>query len=364
MGQEYRQFQVVGPFKGIVDSTPAPNKMSSAFDDVVNMVCRKGRLQTRPRLSQITSPPDGNIWRNGLTFEDAVAFFHSVVLTTENAYYITAGPTYTPIAFPGGMTSLAGTGLPYGVSNIINRAYFSNGSVPLLYADGSDTLSVAGDVPGASRYQMCIANRLVLAHTTEPEPGQTGSTEFTFRVRWCVSGDPNDWTGFGSGFSDLLEVPDRITGLAALGRNGYIFRRNGISIMSPTGDGVNPFAIEQYSNAPNGVGSIFPYALAVFGNVSAFVAFNEIYSFNGVEITPIGGAAKKKIFADFADATGDEVLGFMCPNIGLGYDFLAYYLVIPGPNVVWVYHFDEQAWTRWTLPGDARATWIGNLAIE
>src|SRR5437867_9087783 len=111
-----RQFQVVGPFQGIVDNLPAPNKPAAAWDDCLNFFCRKGRLQSRPQFNNFGSPPDEAIVRNAVTFEDVTGAFHTLVLTTQNAYYLTAGPTYHPLNFPAGITTLQGDeNHPYGI---------------------------------------------------------------------------------------------------------------------------------------------------------------------------------------------------------------------------------------------------------
>lgn len=361
----YRQFHIAGPFQGIIDNQPAPNKAPAALDDALNFVFRKGRIQSRPRFNNFGAPPDGAILRYGITFESVAKTFHTLGLTTKNAYFVTSGPTYNPLVYPSAINpDFSGTSLPYGVANIINRVYFSNGSRKVCYVDGSIDVKVAGDVQGAARYMMVLANRIVLGYTTEPQQGDVGSIENPYRIRWCVSGNPNDWTGFGSGFTDLLSVPDRITGLASLGRNGYVFRRNGISMVAPTGDFTAPLSDENFSVAPKGVGSIYPYALAVYGNQCAFVSESEIHSFNGVDLTPIGQKAKKKIFADLDQATNsDEVVGFINPNIGLNFDMLSYWLCIPGPNVAWIYLFDEEVWQRFTFIGGGRVTFAGSVSV-
>jgi hypothetical protein len=61
-----------------------------------------------------------------------------------------------------------------------------------------------------------------------------------------------------------------------------------------------------------------------------------------------GSKNKKKIFADLGNAAGDQVVGFFVSDFGPSYDFLSYWLSIPGVNVTWVYHFDQDSWTRFT----------------
>ena len=336
---------IVGPYKGIIRDLPPPVP-PEAFDDVLNFLCRKGRLQTRPRLNVFEAPPDGAIVRDILTFQDAVNAFHTLVLTTQNPYFLTSGPTYNLLTYPGGITSLDGTALPYGLANLINRVYFSNGSVPVLYADGESSVKVAGNVPGAARFMTELAGHLVLAHTTEPAPGTVGSTVYPRRVRWSKSGNPDDWTDFTAGFADLLEVPDELTGIATIGRNGYLFRPHGFSVMYPTGIGMRPFGIEHYSYGLKGIGNAYPYSLAVYGDTVIFVASDDIYALSLAGLRPIGLGAKKGIFKDLGNASGDQVTSFITPTLGKGYDFLSYWLSIPGVNVTWIYNYDEGSWVR------------------
>lgn len=359
----YKQFSSFGPYQGTVDAMPAPTKPPNAFDQIVNFLCRKGRLISRPGIQAFGNPLDGAILRNALTFEDAVGDFHSLALTTKTPYFVTSGPTYNPLTLPGGIESLAGTALPFGMSAINNRIYFSNGSTKVLYADGETSVKVAGDVQGAAYFMGVLGNHALLAKTIEPAPGTAGSIRFSNRIRWSANGDPDTWTGFGTGFSDILDEFGAFTGYYTMGRNGYIYRKRGISIAYITGEGDAPFAIEPYSSGLDGVGNDLDYSLAGYGNMNVFVARNDIYSFNGQEMQPIGGKAKKAIFADLSVASGDVVRGFIIPRVDKSYDLLSYWLCIPGINVVWVYLFDDDSWQQ-ALSTTGRINYIGELAVS
>jgi len=262
----YKGVPIRGPYGGIVDS-PSPNNPLSAFDDVVNFFCRKGRIHSRPRFNSFTAPPDGAVLRTVVTFSDILRNLHTLALTVNNAYYITLGPTYNLLTYPSGITDLSGTALPYGKVRFTDRIYFSNGSKRVLYTDGESSIKIAGDVPGGGRFMTTLASHLIIANTTEPEPGADGSKRFPRRVRWSASGLPDDWTGFSSGFNDLEEVPDQISGIASLGRNGIIFRTNGFTGMYATGIGALPFRFEHLSFADEGVGNFYPYSLAIYGDM-------------------------------------------------------------------------------------------------
>lgn len=360
----FEQLPIPGPFKGIVDNLPRPNKPPNAFDDIRNFLVYKGRLISRPKLNAFGDPPDGAVVRLMVTFQDIQNNFHTMALTTRTPYFLTSGPTYNALTPASGAHAIpvgAVTSLPYGYALINGRVYFSNGSTQVMYVDGEATYKDSTH-PGAARFMGVLANHLVTCYTTEPEPNVVLSTEYPQRVRWSASGDANDWSSFTSGYTDLLEVPDAITGFATLGRSGFIFRSNGISIMTPTGQGLSPFQFDQVTNAPQGVGAYYPYSLAVFGGVAAFVAQNDVYSFDGSTLTPFGGEAKKKIFADIALATGDVISGWIVPKLGPAMDYLSYWLSVPGPNVTWVYSYDDQAWQRMTSAAGSLTT-ISNVLV-
>jgi hypothetical protein len=317
---------------GVVSDFPAPGALA-VFDDMRNFLCRKGRIITRPRLNAFGAPPDGARVRYLGTFQDITNQYHTLVLTTKNAYMITNGPVYNLLGYPGGVTTLDGTTLPFSTAQILNSLYFANGSQPLMYSDGSAVLQVAGDIQGSCQFLTTNAQALIMAVTTEPAPGNVNSTVFPRRVRWSASGLPNEWvtaTDPSAGFNDLVEVPDIISGLTTLGRNTYVFRTNGITVMYPTaatGLGTLAFAFEDFSFAPLGVGNLF-------------------YLFDGSTPQPIGYSNKKRIYKDLAAASGDQVVGGILPVLGPNFDFLAYYLEIPGPNVTWVFGYDEKNWMR------------------
>jgi len=357
----YQQFPVIGPFQGHVDNVPTPHNPANSFDEIVNFLCRKGRFHTRPKLNAFAATPDGAILRLMRTYLDIQNNYHTLALTTAHAYSITSGQTYHLMTLPGGLPDLTGTSLPYGwvISN--NRLYFSNGSRVILYANGEAALKDSNS-PGAARFLAIGGQHLIAAYCTEPEPGVTGSRDYPQRVRWSKSGDPNDWTSFGAGANDLIDVPDVITGLATIGRNTAIFRENGITLMGPTGNGASPFAFENMTSAPSGVGNAYPYSLAVFNDTGAFVSQQDIYTVgSGLNLTPIGGKAKKKIFSQLANAGGDQVSAFITPRLGPGIDYLSYWLSIPAVNVTWVYNYDEDSWQEFTST-QGRITSLG-LAV-
>jgi hypothetical protein len=350
----YQQQVIRGPFKGINSDTPPPEAAPNEFDDVLNFFVRKGRAQSRPQLGAYLN--DNLFTRYLGKFKDANGNFHTFRLVNYNsgqtpAYFITAGPVSNALAIPGLAAGQSGSNSLFADAHIQNQVYFANGGYPLAYLDGSNAVQFAGDTPGTCNFLAVNANHLIQAYCTEPATGQTGATIFPRRVRWSASGNPLEWspaTDFTAGVNDLLEVPDDITGINTLGYPSYIWRSNGITVMYPTGDGLSPFDFFNYSLAPDGVGNFFPYSLATYTNWCNFVAQDNIYRFDTSGFTPIAGMAKKKIYADLAANTGDSIWGRIVPNFTLGFDFLCYILTIPGPNVSWIYTYDDGQWVRFS----------------
>lgn len=360
-----KKIPIEGPWKGVVVDPPPPND-PTAFDDSLNVLARDGRIQSRPNLSNFGAPPDGAAIMHAQSFVDAVGLVHTLILTTQNAYFLTSGPVYNLLTYPGfpnGQTNLAGTAQPYGVANILNKIYFSNGSVPLLYVDGESTVKIAGDVPGSCLYLDENVGHLIGAAWTEPSPGVTNSQFFNNRVRWSKVLDPNTWTtGFSSGSNDLFDVPDIITGVATSGVNTYIYRTNGITVLFPTGNGAVPFDSQNMANAPAGVGNAQPYSLAKYHDMTFFVAKDDIWTNQNGALNRIGGGSTTKIFTDLNNASGGFIQGRVIPSLGVSYPYPSYWLSVPGVNKTWVYTIKSPGWYP-ISSSRGHLTFLGSAAV-
>jgi hypothetical protein len=354
----YQALPIRGPFKGINSDTPPPEAAPNEFDDVLNFFVRKGRLQSRNQLGAfLATTPNNQLIRYWGKFKDANGNFHSFALANylagqTPAYFLTAGPpTLNALSIPALTAGQLGSNQLFTDAHIQNQVYFANGGYPLAYLDGSNSVTFAGDTPGTCNFLAVNVNHLIQAYCIEPALGISGSTVFPRRVRWSATNNPQEWnplTDFTAGFNDILDVPDDITGINTLGYSSYVWRSNGITVMFPTGNALAPFSFYNFSLAPDGVGNFFPYSLATYTNWCTFVAQDNVYKFDASSFTPIGGLSKKKIYSDLASNSGDSVWGRIIPNLSLGYDFLCYILTIPGPNVSWIYTFDDGQWVRFS----------------
>jgi hypothetical protein len=350
----FTKVPIPGPYKGIV--TDMPSAMDNqAFDDVVNMFCRKGRLQTRPRWNTATAPPDGQAIRAMYTFQDALNFYHTIVLTSSNAYFLT-NPTGTALVFnrlnlPSGFANLSGTGLPYAYIELNQQFFFCNGSVPLMYADGSNAVQVAGDVPGACRYLTENSEQLIGAYWTNPAPGNTGSQQYPFLVQYSDTADPTTWTPAAdntAGSIDLIDSGGVITGLGTVGRNSYVLKQYGATVLYPTGVATQPFENEPFMWSKPGWGNFYPYSFVVWGPLIISITESaEVLLFDGTNFTRISsGKIRQQLAQDLALVSHDQIVCFGTSSMGPGYDLEAYWISIPGPNIIWVHDLVEGTWQR------------------
>jgi hypothetical protein len=348
-----QRFPVSGPWKGVITDMPSATD-DQALDDCVNFFCRKGRIQMRPRWNVVTPPPDGQPIRAIYTFQDVLDNYHTLVLTAANAYFLTnpAGTlVYNLLTPPSGIASLTGTGLPFAIREINQQVYFSNGSIPLSFVDGSINVQVAGDVPGSCLYLTENSESLIGLNWTEPAPGIVGSQNFPFRVRWSDTGDPTEWINSPAntaGASDLIESGGALTGGATVGRNTYILRQEGATVMYPTGNGVEAFAFEPFIWSRPGWGNYYPYSLVNWGPLIICITESaEVLTFDGSNFNRLSnGKIRKRLAEDLALVSSDVVQCFGTCSMGPGYDLESYWISIPGPNIIWVHDLSEGTWQR------------------
>lgn len=354
----YRKPMIAPPWEGWNDSAPSLLLPPNSFRQVTNWLINKQRLTPFPKLllgPQLTQPSD--LW-GARTFQDLNANFHTVLMGDDRAYYLKNDGTLDQIGDPWQQFKQ-----PYAVEVFQNQVFFCNGSNdPLRYIKGDANWYPAGDAQVSAFFLGKLAQRLFMINTVE------NSFQFVNRVKWSAIGNPLEWDqsiDYTAGTVDIDECEDQLTGWATLNNTGFAFRNNGISIFSPTGIGAAPFFIENFSEGPSGIGVSYPYTLAQYGQICAFVALDDIYAFTGAAPQAIGGKAKKAIFKDIFNSSS-FTKGTMLGSLGNGIDYLAYWLACPQPGnspftSLWIYHFDDQSWINVQLPGPLRT--IANVAL-
>jgi hypothetical protein len=340
---------MTGPFGGIQSELPFTQIEPYGFQNVENIVFRKGVAWVRPgytELDPLPAPVDEAIVAI-VDFFDASAERHQAVIT----------PTRL-LEWDAGWTEITGPGLNGSSSDLFGwdvmggQLGFSQGIDEVMLWDGGPTyVSTAAGGGEPARYLAEISLHLVAQDVV------IGATRFPQTYLWSVAGDPTDWTGVGSGRNDNLNNLGPGRGIVKLGQYGYGFHQWGIVQIIPTGIGTNPFFFLPIVNSR--VGNIAPYSLARFSRdgieQACFLGKDNVYVFNQSSIIPIGDrpidgqkryGARTAIFADILAGNPLSIYGYVTQSIR-GNIYNAYWLLIPGISI-WVYNFDESNWTRLT----------------
>jgi hypothetical protein len=267
---------------------------------------------------------------------------------------------------------------PFSFQVYNNRLYFANGGNLLAHIDGDANFFLAGDTPSSCLYLGSLAAHLLQIFTIEVAPSGV-QTLFPSRIRYSASGNGDEWdedVDETAGLIDLTDINDFLTGWATINNIGFAFHQTGIITFTPTGVALDPFYVENYSIGGGGIGCFYPYTLAVYGTFAVFVGENDVYMFQGSGAPmPIGGAAKKQIFADIKASQptitnfNSQIIGYVSsgditiPDVG---DYLSYWLILPNQvtqqTSVWVYNFDDKTWMNFVLPY-GQGTFMDNLIL-
>jgi hypothetical protein len=336
-----------GPFGGIQSEVPLDFMEGLGYADALNMIFRQSRCTTRPGYNALPALPNADPGPIMGIFD----FFNAVgvriqCVITPIALYTWNGSAWTVIT--GTLTGGPGQLFSFSVLDYL-----------LLFSQGQDVIQQFDGISGAftpttggfpAKFLCQISFHLCSAYTIEE------STVRPQRFRWTGVFDPNDNTSYDSGFVDLTNDLGPITGLANVYQTGFIFQQKGITQAVPTGVGTQPFNFVQMSSKAKG--NICPFSLAYYGDqIACYVGQDNIYLFDSVQSYPIGDmpmggqgptriGARSRIFAELKLTNLNLVSGFITTTIA-GNPFNAYWLIIPGGSV-WVYHFDELCWSRFT----------------
>ncbi len=171
---------------------------------------------------------------------------------------------------------------------------------------------------------------------------------FPQRIRWSPSGIPTIWdpnVNIGAGFNDELDVPDGILGAITVGTTAFILRSNGITEVTSTGIGINPFNFNHLWASERGIGNIYPYGYASYGPLGIFISSDDIYNVSLGGFKRIGGVARDAIYNDLYANIGLPIASIV-PYYQLNYVYNHYKLCIPQKNGVkiWNYSIEDDSW--------------------
>lgn len=227
-----------------------------------------------------------------------------------------------------------------------NSVLFCQGVDQVMRAVFGGTYAILNANCPAAYYLQRWADRIFIARTTESSVSQP------FRVRRPVAGDHTNWTGLGSGFTDLVETPSHIRGLKKLNQHLTVYAEKAIFLGSKTGLAESP---ARYDLVVTDVGLYLPYSLKGRNERHYFAGQDDVYMFSGGQIQSIGWQVRDELFPNlntnklhmmFGEVMFDaqEYLLFTCTGDA------------STPDKVWVYNWARENWHVWTVSGPVCAT--------
>ena len=159
------------------------------------------------------------------------------------------------------------------------------------------------DATNAIKARYCIeyANRLVLADLS------ISGTRDPLMVQWSKEGDPTDWTDSTAGQNQLLKSEDHITGMAKLGPNLIVYKRNSLTVASRTGVSTSPIIFPIHRP---GVGAYAPYGIIEAMGTNAFLGEHDFYVLKGDYPVSIGEEIRDFFFEQVPKSNVVNTVGF------------------------------------------------------
>lgn len=332
----------VRPIGGLWAQDPDQETPVEVSPDMLNCTVRRGQLRKRMGYEQY--PPAAAAIGTSViglysTQDVEAAQFLFAVHPTGAVMYNAGSSVWTALTGPaltGGADKL------FVFANSQNSIVFSQGVDPVMRMPFTGTTYAALDAGAvAAQYLTRAAGRLLLGHTYE------SSVSKPFRIRFCVRDTHTDWTGIGSGFRDCSEFPHHLKGLKKLGAGVAVYYDKAIELASQSGMAAAPLV---YDVRIADIGLYAPATLQGRNDLHMFVGNDNVYTFNGVQLDPIGEVIRDALFYSlntikldrcFAEiiSSTQEYLIFLCTSAN------------PTPNVVWVYHWGRKIWYPWSVSG-------------
>lgn len=236
-----------------------------------------------------------------------------------------------------------------------------------VYDPIANTFTLNSNFVGGD-YATVVDQYLITANTNQPTDLPTNKPN---RVNWSSPDGFAIWdpaVDRSSGFNVLADVSDEITGLFAMANVAFVLRGQGLTQMTPTGIGIQPFDFTPLWSSDIGLGCLFPFTFAQYGNIAIWGNDSGFYLFTGGGVPQdICKQAKSAIFRDFKDiSTGELIMNEQvqaCIYNSSATDSgtnqvtpdLRYTIAISkSPDihtislVFWTYSFNTGTWTRQT----------------
>jgi hypothetical protein len=335
------------PTLGMITQIPAKELPLGASPDMMNMCVIGGALRKRPGYTQFPSGVSA--------FGDPVVGLASTqdeenntllyAFSEDEMFKYNPGSvvwdTCTGPAFTGG----AGDLFVWEVSQ--NSLVASQGvdQVIRMPFTGTTYAILNANCP-AAKYMTRAADRLIIAATQE------GGVRKPFRIRRSVAADHTNWTGVGSGFTDLAEFPYHLKNLRKIGTRVAAYTEKAIWIGTRTGQASAPLDFQPVVTES---GLYAPHTLKGRRSLHMYLGTDDVYEFNGMTVQGLSGPVQYEIFTTlnasviqrmFGEVLNEtqEYLLFLCTGSS------------STPDRVWVYNWGRSVWYPWIVSGPQCST--------
>jgi hypothetical protein len=306
-------YPVRGMDRGGVIKTYAPDQIPDySFQDLINVKFKDGKASASAGWIAFASALDSRIMHSDEFFKrDGSEFLLVASLTQLYQYQSGVGPF---VSIQDGSNFTVDDDQFFDTETGFDTFFITDGIDPVRQWTGTGLISV---LPGLASVQGGYVNVvgsiirsfsgfMVLLSTTE------SGNPYPQRVRWCVFGQPSNWTndinGNGqAGWNDLADDVGFILWATAFNNYLCIYKERSIYLMQYVG----PPTIFSFQRVINGVGLLAQRAVADLGDEHAFLGSDNFYTFNGISIEPIGTPIKDFFFADLDPGFRNRVQAFV-----------------------------------------------------
>jgi hypothetical protein len=212
----------------------------------------------------------------------------------------------------------------------------TNGVDDIQKWDGGagDFTDLGGLTTILAKFVIFYQNRLILGWTTE------SGTKCPTRCRWSVLGDPEDFSGAGSGFVELIDTTDWVTGFCYFKNRLFVIKERSIWELIYVG-GTTVFSPYR---VVDGVGSYIE--VIGLGDVLVIYGTDSVYLYDGYSLTPISDQIYPLLYeTDSKIVNFDKISRARAAYIE---ELEEYWLSVPTqgsvPDTIFKYNFGTQSW--------------------
>lgn len=325
-----------------LDLASATNRVGKAFATVAkNVVLNRGYLTSRPGTNTYAASTAGSTGTQMQVVNFIRSTGESYVVRFDTDYlYKWTGIAWVKVTGAGPFT---GTTTDYWTFTAWNDTLIVSNGVDGTYTVDvvAGTMAIIAAAPAAKQLTTW-AGRLIASYTVESGLG------YGNRVKWSVKNSSTDWTGFGSGYEDMLSTPggevDMLMGVYPVTEEAaFVVRSNSIWQISQTGQSDLPF---RFTRVYNQLGCRAAHSVQSTPEGIVFYGTDNIYEVTLSGIQAIGTAIRSELL-NIIDPT--KCWGLYNPltrqyHLGVGETSNI------SLDVDWVYSFVDKGWTRYEFP--------------